>query len=518
MAELDAIDGLSAINGAAVTQFGPGLGGAYALANNLFATSTGTAIGTPTVYTNSLIVPGTTTTSPPTTTFTGTMEGLGHTISDLTINAPTLHFIGLFSRIGAGGTARDIGLVGGSVTAFGTIGSLSGSIGAASGVIANSYATMPVTGAGGSGTSGGTVGGLVGGSIGAIVNSHATGNVADAAFVYEIGGLVGLVNGGSITNSYATGTVSGATAYFVGGFVGIDNGATIANSYATGAVSGAVVVGGFAGANDNNGTIAGLITNSYETGAVSGEIIVGGFVGENSASAANATISNAYATGAVSGNIASTNTDIGGFIGGNVSSGTATATIANAYSTGAVSVRGAGAVVGGFAAVNQSTATSFSPFTNVYFDTQTSGLTTGLASSIGAGDTGAPVSLTTAQLQGVGSSSAANLGAAFAGGGAGGTSGLFPYLTSFFPNGVQAISGFAYANGGVTPLASPSGATSSAIPPPAWFSSTRPGPRRSPRRPAPTAIITSPSRQARWRRMARRFSPIQPARTPRPAR
>jgi hypothetical protein len=489
MAELDAIDGLSAINGAAVTQFGPGLGGAYALANNLFATSTGTAIGTPTVYTNSLIVPGTTTTSPPTTTFTGTMEGLGHTISDLTINAPTLHFIGLFSRIGAGGTARDIGLVGGSVTAFGTIGSLSGSIGAASGVIANSYATMPVTGAGGSGTSGGTVGGLVGGSIGAIVNSHATGNVADAAFVYEIGGLVGLVNGGSITNSYATG-----------------------------AVSGAVVVGGFAGANDNNGTIAGLITNSYETGAVSGEIIVGGFVGENSASAANATISNAYATGAVSGNIASTNTDIGGFIGGNVSSGTATATIANAYSTGAVSVRGAGAVVGGFAAVNQSTATSFSPFTNVYFDTQTSGLTTGLASSIGAGDTGAPVSLTTAQLQGVGSSSAANLGAAFAGGGAGGTSGLFPYLTSFFPNGVQAISGFAYANGGVTPLASPSGATSSAIPPPAWFSSTRPGPRRSPRRPAPTAIITSPSRQARWRRMARRFSPIQPARTPRPAR
>ena len=32
--------------------------------------------------------------------------------------------------------------------------------------------------------------------------------------------------------------------------------------------------------------------------------------------------------------------------------------------------------------------------------------------------------------------------------------GLYPYLTTFFPNGVQAVSGFAYKDAGVTPLAS----------------------------------------------------------------
>ena len=68
----------------------------------------------------------------------------------------------------------------------------------------------------------------------------------------------------------------------------------------------------------------------------------------------------------------------------------------------------------------------------------------GIGGSSQAGATG----LTTAQLQS--GSANAGLGSAFGGG----TGGLYPYLLSFFPNGVQAVSGIAYTNAGATPLAS----------------------------------------------------------------
>jgi hypothetical protein len=73
MAELDAIDGTSAVNGSVVTPYGPGLGGAYALASNLTASTS---------YTSALIGLGTL------APFSGVLEGLGHTITGLTINDP----------------------------------------------------------------------------------------------------------------------------------------------------------------------------------------------------------------------------------------------------------------------------------------------------------------------------------------------------------------------------------------------------------------------------------------------
>ena len=199
--------------------------------------------------------------------FSGTLDGLGHTISNLTINLPSTNDVGLFGATGLTGTIRNVGLVGGSV-------------------IGHYY-----------------VGGLVGWNYGTISNSYATGAVSGSTYV---GGLVGYNNGGTVSNSYATGTVSGSGG---GGLVGLNNG-TISNSYATGMVSGTGEVGGLVGYNN-----IGTISNSYATGAVSGTgSYFGGLVGYN-----YGTISNSYATGAVSGGSS------GGLVGWN------NGTISNSY-------------------------------------------------------------------------------------------------------------------------------------------------------------------------------------------
>ena len=78
-----------------------GLGGAYALAKNLDASGT--------TYDHVLVGVGAT------DAFTGTFAGLGHTVSDLTIEntAATTEYWGLFGQ--NQGTIRDIGLVGGGL-------------------------------------------------------------------------------------------------------------------------------------------------------------------------------------------------------------------------------------------------------------------------------------------------------------------------------------------------------------------------------------------------------------------
>src|SRR5690606_23836665 len=50
------------------------------------------------------------------TSFTGRFDGLGHVITDLTINRPDTDFVGLFGGISTTAVIRDIGLVRGSVT------------------------------------------------------------------------------------------------------------------------------------------------------------------------------------------------------------------------------------------------------------------------------------------------------------------------------------------------------------------------------------------------------------------
>ena len=99
-----------------------------------------------------------------------------------------------------GGVARNIGLVGGSVTgvsgggAYYNFGMLAGKN---AGTIANAYATGTVS---------------------------ANGNPFDA-----MGDLVGN-NSGTVSSSYASGTVNGGNGNQVGGLVGVNNGGRVSSS------------------------------------------------------------------------------------------------------------------------------------------------------------------------------------------------------------------------------------------------------------------------------------------------
>ncbi|MGZ3241820.1 MAG: two-partner secretion domain-containing protein, partial [Burkholderiaceae bacterium] len=86
--------------------------------------------------------------------FTGRLDGLGHTISNLTINRSGTDYVGLFSTMN-GGTISNIGLIGSNVTGKAYVGALAGQM-SGYGIITNSYATGAVTG------NGNRVGGLVG--------------------------------------------------------------------------------------------------------------------------------------------------------------------------------------------------------------------------------------------------------------------------------------------------------------------------------------------------------------------
>jgi filamentous hemagglutinin family protein len=237
-----------------------------------------------------------------TAAFTGTFNGLGHTISNLTINLPSAIGVGLFGYAGTGSVIQNVGLVGGSVTGEANVGGL---VGYNQGTVSNSYATGNVSG----GSDSVAVGGLVGlNSYGTVTHSYATGSVSGPNGSSDIGGLVGDNYRGTVSNSYATGNVSGGSdSGAVGGLVGLNSYGTATNSYATGSVSGSSNVGGLVGIN-----YGGSISNSYATGSVSGTTLVGGLVASNTN---GGTITNSYATGSVSGA-----GDAGGLVGENSSS------------------------------------------------------------------------------------------------------------------------------------------------------------------------------------------------------
>ena len=183
--------------------------------------------------------------------FSGTFNGLGHTLTGLTIDRPVTNYVGLFGATD-NATIANVGLVGGSITGYTYVGGLVGTNYTGSS-ITRSYATGNVTG-------NSSVGGLVGYNSASITSSYATGNVSGSGF--EVGGLVGGNISSGITSSYATGKVSGNS--FVGGLVGANYG-SITSSYATGNVTGTYPVGGLVGYND------GSITNSFWNTTTSGQ-------------------------------------------------------------------------------------------------------------------------------------------------------------------------------------------------------------------------------------------------------
>jgi len=277
--------------------------GFYALAKDYDATGDGT-------YTD----------APVTAPLTGTFEGLGHTISNLTVSASGTanRDFGFFAQVS--GTARDLALANANINC--------NTLGTESGLLAgvNSGNLINVSAAGTLTCPSGDTGGLVGSNQGSGTIAHASASVNIFGSA-SLGGLVGAASASStISFSTASSTLSAPQGAMVGGLVGVEGG-LIEDSHATPtnmATATAASVGGLVGYLD--GTIERCSAgNSFGIGAVAD----GGLVG----TAFVATIDSSFATGQVN-----ARRDVGGLVGaadGNV-------TIANSYSTATVNRAGGG--------------------------------------------------------------------------------------------------------------------------------------------------------------------------------
>lgn len=231
--------------------------------------------------------------------FTGCLDGDGFSILNLTIDAATKGYIGLFGYLYTNGIVRNLNIENCNITGNDKVGSLAGYNSGSD--ISNCYATGTVTG--GNLSTGGLVGDNYSGSI---TDCYALTNVHG---IDHVGGLVGSNSAISIMNSYAGGTVNGEDR--VGGLVGYNRYSTVNSCYANGSVTGSLNdIGGLVGYNEH-----GTIINSYAMGATNGTDKVGGLIGYVYDSYSR--IINCYATGAPTGS-----SNIGGLIGYNVHIGT----------------------------------------------------------------------------------------------------------------------------------------------------------------------------------------------------
>ena len=286
--------------------------------------------------------------------FTGSYNGQGHTITNLSIakiNDSYPDNIGLFGYI-YGATIKNLGLVSVTVVGGETVGGLVG-FAVLNSVIDDCYTTGSVTGS--KGFVGGLVGHLinsssvkrsysestvvageqyVGGFVGKndalIEECYAKGNVSNTLVgIYgKVGGFVG-ENTSSISNCFATGSVDGNELDYVGGFVGYNINGTIELSYATGNVTNShLYVGGFAGANYKTLSATTEITRCYSNGDVSGVDYVGGFIGK----IYNSDVKNCFSVGNITRITGASSFIIGGFCG----EIEGTSTIQFSYSNGSV--------------------------------------------------------------------------------------------------------------------------------------------------------------------------------------
>ena len=313
----------------------------------------------------------------------GTLAGLGHTISNLTLNAPGKDYVGLIGEMPAiaatSNVIRDIGVLDVDIVGNNRIGALAGAT--TDVVVSQAYGTGKISG-----------NMLVGGLIGAaseteearatggaqIKNSYSAVNIS-AASGY-IGGLLGGAYAVTITDSHATGGIVGTrggywrnettgeiinmldergieiqrpndggqwTAYVmpsnnVGGLVGQTYYGNINNSYATGNIStvDGSSVGGMIGSLLGTTGMAGLpqaVTNSFATGNVIGGTRIGGLIGDvGGANQGGNTVflDNVYATGDVIGTHESSS-GVGGMIGGLIGNAI-DVSVNNAFATGNV--------------------------------------------------------------------------------------------------------------------------------------------------------------------------------------
>ncbi len=334
--------------------------------------------------------------------FTGSFNGLGHTVAGLTINAAAQADVGLIGAAGGHGSIGNVGLVGGSVRgAAGTgglignnegadvnnsfnTGSVSGAAGTGglvgnnlTGNISRSHSTGPVTGAAGTG-------GVLGSNVsGGISDSYSTGDVTGAA---GSGGLMGSNTTGSVSDSYATGNVTGAAG--TGGLMGAATSGDVSNSYALGHVQGAAGTGGLAGA-----MTSGSVVGSYATGNVVGAAGTGGLVGANT----SGSISNSYALGNVQG--AAGTGGLTGATAGTVSGSFATGNVVGAAGAGGLIGASTGNVNSSYATGNAVGDSSVGALVGASSGVITASYAAGVATNTAGAVVGEPSSLSVAQVQ-----------------------------------------------------------------------------------------------------------------------
>lgn len=367
--QLDALDGNNAITGAGTAST---VSGRYALARNLDAAGT--------TYANALV-----------TSFTGTFTGLGHTVSNLTINAPTTDYVGLIGLTQGTTVLRDIGVVNANVSGATGVGALLGRGDNGTTVtVRNAYSTGSVSGDGQVGglagiativeyaystanVSGAYAGGLASIVTTSVTHAHATGNVSTAG---GSGGLLSSFGGTAVDYVYATGNVTGIgpSATGLGGLIGSvsPSGASLSvkNSFATGNVSGQTQLGGLIGKVAFTGSMAGrsvLVQNTYATGDVTSISSTtpanngsGGLIGVvtmgawgSSATKPNFTVAQSHASGNVTLNVTggTSSAFAGGLIGNITGSVTGNpccgklGSIIDSYATGVVNASGSGLTV-----------------------------------------------------------------------------------------------------------------------------------------------------------------------------
>jgi hypothetical protein len=221
--------------------------------------------------------------------FTGRFNGLGHSISNLTIQSPA-SYVGLFGALGTSARVSNLSLVNFDVRSSATDGA---QVGGLAGLNSGSIRRVDMAGAtiGGQSASA-MLGGLVGANLGSISDSSAAGitiSVPNGSTNVRAGGLAGF-NGtaGSISRSFAEAVItSAATAGTIelGLLAGMNDG-RISESYAFGTITdvnpqgGAIAtVGGVVGHNGRNGAIS----QTYSVSELLGDAkLTGGVIGRNS--------------------------------------------------------------------------------------------------------------------------------------------------------------------------------------------------------------------------------------------
>ncbi len=300
-----------------------------------------------------------------TNSFSGRFDGLGHTVSGLTINVNSSS-VGMFASA-FNADIRNLVLSGGSVSTTVNGGALAGVVDGST-RISNVSSTNTVTLTGGSvNAAGGLVGQALGtGSItsstigGAVTATANRGSAGGLAGIFAMSGgqsgnrVDGLVSGGSNTGGligyynsaaaitdglYTAASVSGGT--WVGGLIGYMNLGTVSGASAANPLTVAADVTSTGNAGGVVGRSIGDVSNVKSTGKVSGgnSSSVGGVIGV----AASGALNHLQATGNVTGGSSS---NIAGLVGWTQGTGSLRDSVASGTVTGPVNTSSVGGLVG----------------------------------------------------------------------------------------------------------------------------------------------------------------------------